>query len=793
MRYLLVLACFASVLSFTACTFDDGKKTTDDGATAVAGQDIILDIGVAKVVISGSSIGAGTGQIPPGSKVKLEIVDDEILGRNVYSPVVQVSIRDDDGDPVTGLNLSPVAVFEISYDYNTAIADGNIQTDLSLLKIDGTTTDELTYTVLSPVADTEYTLAWPGRARCLVSAFSKFAVADGGDGGTPTTPTALTGTVSTVLTSTVFTLASTGAVFNVNVAIPTSLTTTPPAVITMNDASFNASNPLDPNNRAVTVQTAGVTYTSDAAAANVVMQLNTFTGAGSSGSLIGTVVQQGGSNTLGINFTFTTGTTGATAIGGTVTELAGRRTLSLQDGGSTLQLLALMPDTLPATGLAPIVFNDASFDSGNPSDPAGRILTVTQGGTTYSSDVPVVGSVTMTFTSFNPTPLVGAGTVTGTVVSATPSTLTLNYTFTTTAGGAGGSGTFTAGTAVNVTTTDVADEAVVTFDAFSGGRYIALWMSDVGTTNRTLEMTDLNTTTLVGTTLRSYEPTAALVPAGGLGIATDNFQNLAITGATGSNPGTSSVAAIFYDFTAGALNTAEVNLGTGSAPRVSYHADNDSFVFAWQSGANVMAQVFDFDGDPIGAAVTALTGATLKGLAASGNTSDEALITADDGSGIVGIYLQVSTGTVPGASFTLSTSLSGGLCVWDQVGDRYVVLFQQLVGGFFTTQVLLTLASSTTTPVGAALTLAAAAAPTQTIGGNAGAIFSEPAANMYPAETSATGAELVADPIYGQITGLDLDVTADGGGLGAAGSNNYVLIAARGAAGVTVIPLTLTP
>jgi hypothetical protein len=794
MRYPLVLACFALVLSVTACTFDDGDKAEDDSAKAVAGQDLVLDIGVAKVVISGASIGSGTGQIPEGSEVTLKIVDDQVAGRETYSPVVEVRIRDEDGDPVTGLNLNPVAVFELSYDFATATADGQLQTDLSLLQIDGATTQELSYTVLSPVADTEYTLAWPGRTRALLTSFSKFAVTDGGDGsGTPTTPTALTGTVSTVLTSTIFTLANTGATVNVTVAVPTSLTTTPPTVITLNDASFNAAVPLDPNNRAITVQTGGNTYTSDAPAGNVVMQLNTFTGTGSSGTMIGTVVRQGGSETLGINFTFTTGSSGATAIGGTVTELAGRRTLNLQDAGSTVQLLALIPDTLPNVALDPITFNDASFDATMPTSPTGRLVTVTSGGTTYSSDVPVVGSVTITFTSFNPTTLVGAGTITGTVVSATPTTLALNYTFTTEAGGAGGSGTFTAGTAVDVTTVDVADEAVITFDAFSGGTYIACWMSDVGTTNRTLEMTDLNTTTLIGTTVRSYEPTAALLPAGGLGIATDNFQNLAIVGATGSDPGTSSVAAIFYDFTAGALNTAEVALGTGSAPRVSYHPDGDSFVIAWQSGANVMAQVFDFDGDPVAAAFTALSGVTLKGLAAAQDTSDEALLTADDASGIVGIYIEMSTGTLGGTVFNLSTSLSGGLCVWDQVGDNYLVLFQELVGGFFTSQVLLTLAPGTTTPIGAALTLVAAAAPTQAVGGNVGAIFADPAANMYPTESSSTGAELVADPIYGQLDGHDIDVTPDGGALAAAGSGNYALIAARGAAGVTVIPLTLAP
>ena len=594
-----------------------------------------------------------------------------------------------------------------------------------------------------------------------------------------------------MLTSTIFQLADTGTVFNVNAAVPTSLTTTPPTTITLNDASFNAASPLDPNNRAITVQTGGVTYTSDSPSASVVFQLDVFTGSGSSGSFVGVVIEQGGSQVLPINFTFTTGSAGAVAIGGTVNDLAGRRALNLQDGGAAEQVLILFPDTLPNGTLDPITFDDASFDSGNPTDANGRVVTVTVSGETFSSDVPTVGSVTVTFTSWNSTTLEGAGTITGTVVSATPTLKTLNYTFTTTAGGGGGAGTFTAGTSANLTTTDVADEAVVVFDTLND-MYFGVWMSDVGTTNRTLEMQEFHPDTLALGTLDSFESGFALDPAGGLGIATDNFENFAIVAATGSDPNASTVVAIFYEFDTG-LNTPEVNLGTGTAPRVSYHPDSDSFVIAWQSGTDIMTRVFDFDGTPVGTAQTAITGATLTGLVAAGDTTDEAIVTGDDGSGIVAQYVTVSTGALSGSNFDLSTTLSGGLVAWDEVGGNYVVLIQELVGGFFTSQVLATLVPGTTTPVGTPLTLAAAAAPVQMASGDVGVIFSEAGANMYPVDSSAAGPTLVADPIYGQLQGLDLDVTADGGGLAAAGSGRYVLIAARGAAGVTVTPLTLTP
>ncbi|MBZ0135216.1 MAG: hypothetical protein K8I27_02445 [Planctomycetes bacterium] len=788
MRYPFVLACFALVLFAAACTLDDGDESNDAGATAVEGRDIVLDIGVARVEISGLSIGPGAGQIPAGSKLKLKVVDQDINGRDVYSPVIELSVKDGAGAPVTGLALNPPAVVELSYNSAAAAEEGDDTPDkLNLLKIDGGTTDELAYTTLSPAPDTEFTLAYKGRTRALVTGFSRFAVAGGasGGGGGPGTPTALTGTVSTVVTATVFQLADTGAVFSVNLAVPTSITTTVPAVVTLNDASFNAGSPLDPNNRVVTVQTGGTTYTSDAPAASVVFQLNVFTGSSSSGSLLGTVIEQGGSASLAINFTFTTGTPLTDAVGGTVTELGGFRTLNLQDAGQTEQVVILMPDTLPNAMLDPITFDETTFDSGNPTAATSRVVTVTEGGETYSSDVPFLGSVTVTFTSWDDLTLSGAGTITGTVVSATPASKVLNYTFTVSAGGGGGGGGFSAGTPVDITTTDVADEAAIHYDD-ADGDYIAVWMSDIGTTNRTLEIVSLNPDTFAQGAIESYEPTAAIVPGGGMGLASDDFENLAIACATSTN-----AIAIFYAYDGVGLRS-EVDLGAGSATRVAYNPDDDSFIFAWQSGADVMIRTFNYDGTALNIAQTAISGATLTGLCAA-DTDDEALVTGDDGSGIVGQLITVSTGVLSGAGFDLSTSLGGGLCEYDPVGDNYLINTQQLVQGFFTAQVLIALAPGTTVPVGGSLTLAAAAAPTQSCFGNAGVIFADPGANMYPVDSGLSGPSLVDQPLFGALNGLNIDTTADGGDLAGAGSNRYVLIAARGADGVTVIPLTLTP
>lgn len=788
MRYPFVLVCFALVMLVGACTLDDGDEPTDDTATATAGKDIVLDIGVARVVISSANVGSGAGQIPEGSKLRLKVVDEEISGRERYSPVVELTIKDGSGAAVPGVSLDPPAVVELSYNSAAAADDGNESpSNLNLLKIDGSTTDELTYTTLAPAIDTEFALVYDGRVRALFATISQFAIAGGatGGGGGPVTPTDLTGTVSAVLTSTVFQLSDTGAVFNVNVAVPTSITTTVPTVVTLNDASFDSGNPLDPNNRAITVQTGGTTYTSDAVGASVVFQLDIFTGSSSSGSLVGTVVEQGGSATLDINFNFTTGTAPTDAIGGTVTDLGGFRTMNLQDAGGTQQVVVLMPDTLPNAMLDPITFDDSTFDSGNPTAATSQVITVAEGGENYTSDVPVIGSVTVTFTSWNETTLDGAGTITGTVASLTPATKTLNYTFTVSAGGGGGGGGFSAGTPIDVTTTDVADEAAIHYDDLQGD-YIAVWMSDVGTTNRTLEIVSLDPDTFAQGTIETFEPTAAIEPGSGLGLASDNFENLAIACATATN-----AVAVFYEYDGTGLRS-EVDLGAGSNTRVAYNPDDDSFVFAWQAGADVMIQTFNWNGNPLNTAQTAISAATLTGLCAA-DTDDEALVTADDGSGITGQLITVSTGALSGSNFDLSTSLSGGLCEYDPVGDNYLVGIQQLVQGFFTTQVVLALAPGTTTPVGSSLTLAAAAAPTQSCFSNAGVIFADPGANMYPVDSSVSGPALVDQPLYGALNGLNIDTTADGGDLAGAGSDRYVLIAARGSGGVTVIPLTLTP
>ncbi len=787
MRYRLVLPCFLLVLA--ACTMDDGTSVDPKTATARAGQDIELELGSARLFISGTNIGSGAGQIPEGSRVKLSLGSSKPAGYRLYSPVVKVEVQDDDGKPVEGIDLDPPASLELLYDRGLANEDGVSNAELSLLRIRGNNVAELNFTTLSPAADTQFTVLESPYVRATFTALDSYAVSTHKDTDPPPPSTALTGTVSALATSTVFQLADAASAFSVNLLVRTADTLTPPTLITLNDAAFNAANPFDPNNRLLTVQTGGNTYTSDSPTASVVVQIDTFTATSSSGSMIGTLAQQGGAGTLQVNFTFTTGSGVATALGGAITDAGGRRTIALSNATGTQTLLLLMPDTLPDAGLAPIQFNDAAFDSGDPFSATSRLMTLTDGADQFTSDL-AAASATVTFTDFDTTDLTGTGTITGTLANASPATRTLNYTFTIIAGSDGGPGSLDVGTAFDITTTDVADECAVASD---GTDYIVAWLSDVGTTNRTLEYTFLDGTTLNPFGAETHEPGVNLDPAGGFGLAANDIADTVVVGATGADAATSSVWGIFFDPVFGSLYS-EINLGTGTRPLVQYHYEQDLFVIAWQSGLDVHAGVFEFDGTQVGTTVTVFTAATLAGLAAPGDLTDEALVTARDGSGVRGRLLTVSTGAAAAAAFDISTAGGGGACSWDAVDGSYLVMTEQVLGGFFTVRQAVTVQPGAAASSGDALPLPALEAFSHAAWGSDGAVFITPEAGMFALESGTAGPTLLAAPVYGNLQGgLALDTTPDGPAIASLFGNEFVLVSARGAGGVHVQPLTLSP
>lgn len=774
MRYFTALLITGLVL-LSACKMDDGDDTSSDSATATAGQDLIIDIGVARLQVPAATIGTGAGQLPPGTKVSLTVSHEPITGRDLYSPTVEIS------STVSGLALSPPAQITFSYDASALGTDSKTLLDTKIVKQTSTSTEEYTFTTLVPATDSEFTEAdTPSRVETFSSSFGNFTLGTGTGGGSTAPATTLTGTIQTVLTTTVFNLANSGSTIAATLAIPTSDTSSIPAALTLNDSTLDAGNPFDPNNRGLTVVVGGVTYTSDEPAASVAVTISSFNGTDSAGTLVGTVIEQGATAGLSINYSWTTGAVPAMALTGTVTDLAGRRTLNLANAGSTETVLVIMPDTLPDAGLNQITFDDASYDSANPLDANGRLMTVAASGDNFSSDVPILGDVTITFTAFNAG--VSIGTITGTVVSATPASKTVNYTFTTTAGaGVGGAGTFAAGTPVDITT-DIADESAVVYDGIS---YIGIWLSDTGTTNRTLEFMDINASTLAAGTQKSIEPTFELDPTKGFSAAIQATSAIMVV-ATGDNTGSDAVIATIFNFATGS-SVAEINVGAGSRPRVVFNSTSDNFVISYQDGTDVKTAIYTPAGGQVGSTVTSIAASTLQGLASS--SGDEVLITGNDGSGVRGRYLVPSTGVLSGSEFDISTVNSGGLCAWDATGSMYLVHTQAGTG--FTTQVILGFAAGATTPHANTLTLPAISAPTQVVSGGSGVIFSDATAMLWAMESS-SGPAFIGTAILGQTQSLNVDTTTDGAAMANDGSGEYIMLAAKGTGGVTAIPLTIS-
>ena len=787
MRYLFAIACLTASLAFMGCQTDDGKNANRDSGIAKTGQDLIVDIGVCRVEVSSAAIGPGAGQLPAGSKLSLRVIADASGNRMPFSPTVRILATDSAGAALTGLNLSPPARILLHYDF-ALVADEGIPTgDLLFLSVESSGTTELSYNGTAAVPDTQFTLASRGRAEALFTEFSTVLVSGGGSGGTGQ-PTALSGTISTVLTSTIFQLSDSGANVSATMAIPTADTTTVPNLLILNDASFDAGNPTDPNNRILNVTVGGTTYTTDDASAGVTVSLNAFSGSSSSGTMVGTVAESGGSATLAINYTFTTGAAGALALTGTVNDVFGIRTLTLQDGLSVVNVTILMPDTFPNLALDPITFDDASFDAGNPTDPNNRIVTVTEGSETFSSDVPIA-SVIVTFTSFDAVTGDSAGTITGTAISATPSIKTLDYTFTTTGGGGGG-GTFTAGTEVDITTSQAAVESAIVYDGFD---YVGAWLSDVGTSNRIVRVLEISTSLTGIGAATDYEPAAPMEANGGFGAAVDSvFDNLTVVGASGPSAATDTVVIMGIDYFDNPGSFTEFTY-TGTNPMVTYNAQADLFVVAWQTGAGISFVTMAADGSVIVTGPTAvLAGTTLTGLAAAGGSNDEVLITADDASGIVGQYVTPSTGAASGSVFDISTDLSGGVAVWDEVGGQYLVTTQATI--VITVQQVISLPVGSTTPNSNVLQLLALNAVSLAGGGDVGVIMTDALSTFYAMDSdAATGPASIGNPIDGNAAGIDFDTTVNGPPLANDGAGGYVALAALGAGGVKAVPFTVVP
>lgn len=785
MRYWLVL--LLPLLVLASCKSSDGEEPDSGKGTAISGQDLIIDTGYCRVEISRLTIGTGTGQLAPGSTVKVETTGALAGKITPYSQNVRITAKTAAGAAVTGLNLSPAANVFLRYDFSAAARDGRDESELTYVTKSGTTFTNLAHTLSTPIVGSLFTTPARGQALALMTSFADCVVAFGtASGGGGPLPTALTGSISTVLTFTNFALNNTGSTITANLIIPTTDTTGLPKNLTLNDTSFDAGNPTLATNRILTVTTGGKTYTTDKAGASVAAVISTFAGVNSSGSLAGTLGESSGSGTLAINYTFTTGTAGATALTGTVNDLAGRRTINLQDALNSVTLLVIMPDTMPATPTSSVTFNDASFDSTNPTDPAGRILTVTEAGTTFSSDVPVLGNATVAFTTFAAG--VSTGTITGTVVSATPTSKTLNYTFTTTAGTAGGgAGTLASAAPVDVAATDDALESAI---VANGAGYFAMWLSSVGTTNRTIHTRDVDANGAPTGTQGSVEPVAALDAAGGFSAAI-NAGVIVLCGATGSATSSSVIAVVINPATPAI--SFEHTLGTGTKPKVVFNSTANLFVVAFTTSAGVSVTTLPAAAGSFAAPVAFHAGATLTGLASAG-AADEVLVCANDGSGIRARRVQPSLLVGLGSgSFDVTTSLGAGVCSFDPVFGAYLIAVQE-TSGSQTQAIIRQLPVNSDSLHATKLTVTAITPLTQATPGSNSAMFSDAFATFHALKSSATGPAQIGAPLIGIFSGLNDDTTSDGAAIAGGASGVYIALAARGTGnGISSIKLTVTP
>ncbi|MCC6573330.1 MAG: hypothetical protein IT462_06005 [Planctomycetes bacterium] len=777
------------MILLAACRLDDGDSPTLVKATAVSGQDMVLNIGYARVEIGRNAIGTGAGQLAPGSIVSLTATGNFVENAHVYSPVLRVHVSDAAGVDVSGLSLSPPAAVFLRYDLDAAGRDGNAVENLLVLKKTGAATTTFIYSATLPVTDSQFTNPEPGWTLVHVTSFSDFAVTDGGSGEPAPEPVDLDGTVSTVLGFTVFELENAGQTIEANLAVPTSLTTTVPTVQALNDASYDATNPSGATNRILTVATGGVDYTTDAPGAGVTLSLDTFSGVNSSGTLVGVLVEDGGTDTLNINYEFTTDSAGAITLAGAVTDLGGRRTIQLSDSGQTISVAIIMPDTLPAAPFPDTInFDAASFNAATPLDPSGRLITVSQGGTNYTSDVASpAADVDVTFASFASG--VSSGGITGTVVSDSGAPLVINFTFTTVAAnGGGGGGTFTNDAPVYVDTDPAVESAVV----FDGTNFVALWLSDVGTTNRTIEIQQVTTAGVESGAQVSVEPTAALQGSGGMAAAISPTDVLVVVGATGSNPATSTVVALVVDYTTPSL-VQQHTIGNGTFPRVVWNnAGTGQFVIAYTTGTGVSLNTLDATGATLSSASAFLPGAILGGLA-SGGAADEVLISGPDGTGVRAQLVVATTAAASGSAFDISTTLGGGLCAFDIVSGRYLVLAEQQ-NGFVVSPLLRQLPVGGSTLDAQSIVLVGFEALTQAATGDNAVMLCDPSSDFHAVVgDTTTGPEQIGSAIIGAYSGIDLDTSSDGPALASDGAGHFLAACARGAGGFSVIRFTVTP
>ncbi len=316
--------CFLLSCGFLACASDNETADKQVVATLSAQKSLILNLGGIEVIIFEESIGSANDQIPAGSKVSLSRIEDistlplisnASQSAPALSPSYRVKVTDPDGNDISDRSVTRPHRVSLFADPAKLKRYQRTTQEVIFLHTSGSSLSSLTFGQ-SISTDTNYIVDSRGMVAGDVSHFSDFVLLAGetidlppdDDPDDPDEVTPLSGTLNQTAGLLAFNLSDPVSGDGVGITMPEGLATGLPATITFNITTVNPGNLLDPNNRAVIVTSGATQFTSFNIGGNVTMELTTFDGSASSGTLQGQVIDgDGQSFTLDHSFTTSAG------------------------------------------------------------------------------------------------------------------------------------------------------------------------------------------------------------------------------------------------------------------------------------------------------------------------------------------------------------------------------------------------------------------------------------------------------------------------------------------------------
>jgi|GEM_PF-6416639 len=365
------------------------------------------------------------------------------------------------------------------------------------------------------------------------------------------------------------------------------------------------------------------------------------------------------------------------ALTGTLQNLGGLAyILTLSDSTTSNTITCNFPAGAVASLPANVQCNVTTFSA----DLNNRAVVVNAGGVQYTT-TQTGASVLVQVDALSGE--VSSGEITGVAIADDSSSFTLDYTFTT----AAASGSTTSDKTLAVTASSQLDVNAGDANArlgrivFNGTEFVALWTTGAAAPYSIATRNISSDGTLQGSE-GGFTPTAV-----NFSSATDleaAFGNDTIMLASASaTDNTGDVVALILDQNGNPMGTAiELTVqASAGAPRVAYNATEGAYAIAFELNAGGIGfQLYDDAGTAIGSAgqLSSDANAELRGIAGAADGS-EFLVTWTDGTGILARRINASDGSVLGTadiSFSATTT-TGGACGYDQVGDGYLVTYDE--------------------------------------------------------------------------------------------------------------------